>query len=260
MRKNEISKSIFKKAFENIFDKNVFGDSEEEESQSQNTPSQNTPSQSNSNYSASPKTSNRLGEVFSNAINKTKSESKRKYEDLDKGKAVTFHPKSDRYTYENREDTNYDKNWKPRTKEEKESLSPEGYHRVGERKEVKKGLKGDMDEDTFNDTYTEKQISVPSTMLKTLKYDPENKIVSVQFQSGKKWYEYPQVPLELVQAVMKSNSKGEAFWNLIHDDYTLNPGHKSKGNKNNHYKKYFKQMRKVFKSQAKERKAMERNK
>ena len=53
-----------------------------------------------------------IKDIFSNAI-------KRAYKRLDEGKEITVSPKSDRYTYDFQEDTNYDKNWKPETAEEK---------------------------------------------------------------------------------------------------------------------------------------------
>ena len=181
--------------------------------------------------------------IFSNAITKA-------YKRLDEGKQITLSPKSDRYTYENQEDTNYDKNWKPETEEEKKTLSPAGYFRKGEEAAVKqeKGIN-----DTNEDLYNKKQISIPSTALSSINYDPDTEGLTVKFQGNSKSYFYPGVPLELVQALLKAPSKGEFFLANIHDQYTMNPGHKPVGQSKTYgnmskraVKKFFKKYKKAY--------------
>ena len=181
--------------------------------------------------------------IFSNAITKA-------YKRLDEGKQITLSPKSDRYTYENQEDTNYDKNWKPETEEEKKTLSPAGYFRKSEEAAVKqeKGIN-----DTNEDLYNKKQISIPSTALSSINYDPDTEGLTVKFQGNSKSYFYPGVPLELVQALLKAPSKGEFFLANIHDQYTMNPGHKPVGQSKTYgnmskraVKKFFKKYRKAY--------------
>ena len=169
---------------------------------------------------------------------------------------------SDRYTYENKEDNKYDKKWTPKTKEEKETLSPHGYYRQGDRESEKKSLMSGIfnaalnraknedqervnklksegkearrtsnkklteiaekeAEEQFNNEYREKQISVPSTAIKNIQYDPDTEGLTAQFASSGKKYFYPAVPLELVQALMKAPSKGEFFMANIHDQYSI---------------------------------------
>lgn len=179
--------------------------------------------------------------IFSNAITKA-------YKRLDEGKQITLSPKSDRYTYENQEDTNYDKNWKPETEEEKKTLSPAGYFRKGEEAAVKqeKGIN-----DTNEDLYNKKQISIPSTALSSINYDPDTEGLTVKFQGNSKSYFYPGVPLELVQALLKAPSKGEFFLANIHDQYTMNPGHKPVGQSKTYGNMSKRAVRKFFKKYKK---------
>lgn len=179
--------------------------------------------------------------IFSNAITKA-------YKRLDEGKQITLSPKSDRYTYENQEDTNYDKNWKPETEEEKKTLSPAGYFRKGEEAAVKqeKGIN-----DTNEDLYNKKQISIPSTALSSINYDPDTEGLTVKFQGNSKSYFYPGVPLELVEALLKAPSKGEFFLANIHDQYTMNPGHKPVGQSKTYGNMSKRAVRKFFKKYKK---------
>lgn len=166
---------------------------------------------------------NKLTDIFEKALSpfRKTSDQTKALKRLDQGGMITFKPKSDRYTYEHQEDTDYNKDWKPETKQEKETLSPEGYHRVGEREQVKKDLQGNVDDKTFNDTYHEKQISVDSTAIDSFDYDPKTEGLTVKFQGNSKKYFYPAVPLELVEAWMKAPSKGEFFMSNIHDQYSM---------------------------------------
>ena len=186
--------------------------------------------------------------IFSNAITKA-------YKRLDEGKEITVSPKSDRYTYDNQEDTSYDKNWKPETEEEKKSLSPDGYFRHSEMESAKeeRGINESNEE-----LYNRKQISIPSTAISSINYDPDTEGLTVKFQGNSKSYFYPGVPLELVQALLKSPSKGEFFFANIHDQYTMNPGHKPVGQSSTYgdmskraVNKFFKKYKKAYKKNNK---------
>lgn len=207
---------------------------------------------------------NRLSEIFRRALSPftNKSNSQQAYNDLEEGKKISLNMNSDRYTYDNKEDNRYDKKWTPKTKEEKETLSPSGYYRQGDRESERKSRmsgifnaalnrakKEDQErvsklqsegkkarktsdkkltemaekeaEEQFNNEYREKQISVPSTAIKNIQYDPDTEGLTVQFASSGKRYFYPGVPVELVQALMKAPSKGEFFMKNIHDQYSM---------------------------------------
>ena len=207
---------------------------------------------------------NKLSEIFNRALSPftNKSNSQQAYNDLEEGKKISLNMNSDRYTYENKEDNKYDKKWTPKTKEEKETLSPRGYYRQGDRESEKKSLMSGIfnaalnraknedqervnklksegkearstsnkkltemaekeAEEQFNNEYREKQISIPSTAINNIKYDPKTELLRVKFSSGNKTYDYPAVPLELVQALMKAPSKGEFFMANIHDQYSM---------------------------------------
>ncbi len=202
-----------------------------------------------------------LKDVFRKALSPfiNKSDSKEAYEKLDQGEAVSFAPKSDRYTYNNREDNNYDKKWTPKTKTEKETLSPDGYYRVGERADKKAELQGKMDDKTFNEAYQEKQISVDSTAIANIEYDPKTEGLKVKFQGNGKEYFYPGVPLETVQALMKAPSKGEYFMKNIHDQYSMYGKDHSKKDKKDqkaikkYMNSYYKQHKNMWKAAAKAR-------
>lgn len=202
-----------------------------------------------------------IGRLFDKVVGffkGTTADTKKAYNDLDQGKKISYTPRSDRYTYNESNDTDYNKNWKPSTKEEKETLSPGGFHRVKERAKAKAELQGQMSDQDFNDAYKEKQMSVDSTCLSNLEYDPEDRILAVKFQGNSKQYKYPQVPMELVQGLMKSPSKGEFFMEKIHDQYTLNPGHRPQGKaEGQKYKKYFDRVSKEIKESRAEQRAMD---
>lgn len=206
-----------------------------------------------------------ISDLFSRVMStfRNTSDSTKAYNELNEGKKITYSPKSDRYTFGNQQDTDYNKNWKPETPEEKATLSPQGYFRVGERKEARETLKKDIfqsaldrirnenkhasdesqvianpkkeaekeAEAIMNDEYNEKQVSVDSTAIADFDYDPKTENLEVRFQGNPKSYYYPHVPLELIQAWLKAPSKGEFFSRNIHDQYTLNPGHRSSNNK-----------------------------
>lgn len=202
-----------------------------------------------------------LKDIFRKALSPfmNKSDSKEAYDMLDQGQAISVAPKSDRYTYNNQEDTNYDKSWTPKTDTEKKTLSPEGYHRVGERDEKKAELQGDMNDNDFNEAYKEKQISVDSTAISNITYDPKDEGLKVKFKGSGKEYFYPGVPLETVQAFLKAPSKGEYFMNNIHDQYSMyGKDHSRKGKSQQkavkkYMKSYYKQNKNMWKAAAKAR-------
>lgn len=202
-----------------------------------------------------------LKDIFRKALSPfmNKSDSKEAYDMLDQGQAISVAPKSDRYTYNNQEDTNYDKSWTPKTDTEKKTLSPEGYHRAGERDEKKAELQGDMNDEDFNEAYKEKQISVDSTAISNITYDPKDEGLKVKFKGSGKEYFYPGVPLETVQAFLKAPSKGEYFMNNIHDQYSMyGKDHSRKGKSQQkavkkYMKSYYKQNKNMWKAAAKAR-------
>ena len=67
--------------------------------------------------------------------------------------------------------------------------------------------------------------------IKNIQYDPKTELLRVKFSSGNKTYDYPGVPLELVEALMKAPSKGEFFMANIHDQYSMYGKDHSKKNK-----------------------------
>ena len=161
-----------------------------------------------------------------------------------------------------------DLSWKPTTEIEKQTLSPKGYYRTRERAEQKesrlqnifsrelekvksenghkKATAKDRLEATnnvnreFDTEYNEKQVSIPSTALKSIKYNPKSEALTVRFAGSGKEYFYPAVPLELVQALLKAPSKGEFFLKNIHDQYSMYGKDHSKKSKTqqNYIKKY----------------------
>ena len=196
-----------------------------------------------------------INDLFSRVMSafRNTSDSTKVYNQVNEGKKITYSPKSDRYTFGNQQDTDYNKNWKPETPEEKKTLSPQGYFRVGERKEARETLKKDIfqsaldrirnenkhasdesqvianpkkeaekeAEAILNDEYNEKQVSVDSTAIANIDYDPKSEGLKVRFVGGNKDYFFPAVPLEVVQAWLKAPSKGEFFRQKIFDQYSM---------------------------------------
>lgn len=222
-----------------------------------------------------------------------KSASRKAYDNLESGKTLSFSPESDRYTFGNQEDTQYNKKWTPKTAEEKKTLSPEGYFRIGERQNEKDNVFRDIfdaakakataaDEKRvadikaqggkarrtqkrtieknakaeaqkiFDEEYHEKQIAIPSTAIKNIKYNPKDEGLKVKFQGGKKEYFYPAVPTELIQRWLKAPSKGEFFMKNIHDQYSIfgkNHGAKSKAEQKG-VRKYMKKYERTNKNRG----------
>lgn len=107
-----------------------------------------------------------LKSIFSNA---RKSASKKAYDNLESGKTFSFKPESDRYTFGNQEDTQYNKKWSPKTAEEKKTLSPEGYFRIGERQNQK--------DDVFRNIFEAAKAQAKAT--------DEKRVQDIKAQGGK---------------------------------------------------------------------------
>jgi hypothetical protein len=192
---------------------------------------------------------------------------------LDEGKTVTLKaPKSERYTYlPNVTGTKTLAGFKPKTKEEKDTLSPIGFFRVGEleeqrnqkiaeaikkaaaqlgRKKLTKGQEKLVRMQAESEQpYTQ---DVPSTAIEKVKYDPKTESLYVNFVGGKKTYWYPRVPKEKVQEMMAAPSKGEYFMQNIHDQYSVNyqlHGNHNPENtntSNRHIKNYYRKMQRAY--------------
>lgn len=134
-------------------------------------------------------------------------------------------PRSTRYSFTEAEtNRNKYKYWKPSSQKD---LSPSGYMQEAQLKKAEEDnpqLKALPVHDT----------TIPSTCLRTVKYDPAMESLTVQFQGkNSKKYWYPNVPAYQIIDLMKAPSKGQYFLSQIHDQYTLNPGHKAEQNKFN---------------------------
>jgi lysyl-tRNA synthetase class 2 len=63
---------------------------------------------------------------------------------------------------------------------------------------------------------------VESSVIAAAGYDPERRILYVVFNSGKV-YEYQEVPVEIYDGLMKSESKGQFLNQKIIDIYPYRP-------------------------------------
>lgn len=192
---------------------------------------------------------------------------------LDNGKTITLKaPKSERYTYlPNITGTKSLLNFKPKTREEKDTLSPIGFFRVGEveeqrnkkiaeqikkaaeqlgRKKLTKGQEKLVRMQAESEQpYTQ---DVPSTAIQKVKYNPKTQELFVNFVGGNKTYWYPRVPKEKIEEMMAAPSKGEYFMQNIHDQYSVNyqlhGNHNPENTKtsNRHIRNYYKKMRKDY--------------
>jgi hypothetical protein len=192
---------------------------------------------------------------------------------LDNNKTIKIsNPKSERYTYlPGITGTKFLKNFKPQSREEKDTLSPIGFFRVGEIDEQKnkkiaeqiKKAAADLgrkkltkgQEQLVRKQAEQEQMftqDVPSTAIKKLKYDPKTEELYVTFQGSNKKYWYPNVPKEKVEEMMAAPSKGEYFMQNIHDqhsvNYQLHKTHKHQDylGSNRQIKKYYKKMREPY--------------
>jgi hypothetical protein len=191
---------------------------------------------------------------------------------LSNNKTITINsPKSERYTYLPGTAGKWLEKFKPESKEEKDTLAPIGFFRVGEReterqKKVAERIRAAaslMGRDELTPDQAElvtKQAErempytqdIPSTAIKKMKYDPRTKELWVTFNGSNKKYWYPRVPKEKIEEMMTAPSKGEYFLNNIHDQYSVNyqlhGTHSPQSNKasNRAIKNIYKKMQKTY--------------
>lgn len=209
-----------------------------------------------------------LKDIFQSAVSSIKSQKdgREAVKRLDENKSIKFKPKSFRYTYEDRANSNLNSKWKPKDGDSNpdDKLSPNGYFRP----QTAKAINGKYDRsvenpdrledfnktnknffkeaDEANQTDNERRnISVDSTAIKQFDYNPKDEGLTVQFQGSNKKYFYPRVPVELIKKWIEASSKGEFFLSNIHDQYSMNPSHKHSNNVKN--KNFYKWFRKNYK-------------
>jgi hypothetical protein len=214
----------------------------------------------------------KLKDRFSNTSSGNIDEKDKIKQSLDAGKTISIKaPKSERYTYYAGLAGKKLEKFRPETQEEKDTLSPIGFFRVGERQDEvqkkiqerikaaasmmnQKELTPDQEKLVTAQAQREQPFTqdIPSTAIKKFKYDPNTKELWVTFQGSNKKYWYPQVPKEKVEAMMEAPSKGEYFMNNIHDQYSVNyqlhGNHNPQNTKtsNRHIKNYYKKMQKSY--------------
>lgn len=223
---------------------------------------------------------NMIGNIFDKVKTKFKdisssdiAENAKVSEALKAGKTISIkNPQSERYTYmPNLTGTKDLKKFTPTTQEEKDTLSPIGFFRVGEKdderqKKIKEQIKKAAStlgrkkltkgqEELVTKQAESQQLytqDIPSTAIKNVKYDPKTQELWVTFQGSNKKYWYPRVPSEKVEAMLNAPSKGEYFLNNIHDQYSVNyqlhKNHRPENNaaSNRAIKNYYKKMRKSY--------------
>ena len=214
----------------------------------------------------------KLKDRFSNTSSTNIDEQDKIKQSLDAGKTIKINaPKSERYTYYAGLAGKKLEKFKPQTSEEKDTLSPIGFFRQGERqseaqKKIQERIKSaasmlqqkeltpDQEKLVTAQAQREQPFTqdIPSTAIKKLKYDPKTEELYVTFQGSNKKYWYPNVPKEKVEELMNAPSKGEYFLNNIHDQYSVNyqlhKTHKHQGylGSNRQIKKYYKNMREPY--------------
>lgn len=191
---------------------------------------------------------------------------------LSSNKTITINsPKSERYTYLPGTAGKWLEKFKPESKEEKDTLAPIGFFRVGEidnerQKKIaeriraaaslmnQKELTPEQEKLVTAQAQREQMYTqdIPSTAIKKMKYDPRTKELWVTFQGSNKKYWYPRVPKEKIEEMMAAPSKGEYFLNNIHDQYSVNyqlhGTHSPQSNKasNRAIKNIYKKMQKTY--------------
>ena len=111
-------------------------------------------------------------------------------EDISKGRTVNITaPQSSRYSFDDSED-------------------------VFDSKGVADLVSGKKDADDF------KEVSVDSTAVETIGYNPKNGNLDIQYTSGNKKYRYPNVPPEVVTEFLDSPSKGKYLYYVIRPEYS----------------------------------------
>ena len=215
---------------------------------------------------------NTLKERFSGTSSSDIEQNDKLKQSLDAGKTIKINtPKSERYTYYAGLAGKKLEKFRPETQEEKDTLSPIGFFRVGERdseaqKKIQERIKAAAsmmqqkeltpDQEALVTAQAQRDQpftqDIPSTAIKQLKYDPKTEELYVTFQGSNKKYWYPRVPKEKIEELMEAPSKGEYFLKNIHDQYSVNyqlhGNHKPENNKtsNRHIKNYYKKMQKAY--------------
>lgn len=214
----------------------------------------------------------KLKDKFNNTSSSNIEENNKIKQSLDAGKTINVKtPKSERYTYYAGLAGKKLEKFKPESKEEKDTLSPIGFFRTGERqseaqKKIQERIKAaasmmnqkeltpDQEKLVTAQAQREQPFTqdIPSTAIKKFKYDPKTEELYVTFQGSNKKYWYPRVPKEKIEEMMNAPSKGEYFMNNIHDQYSVNyqlhKTHSPQSNmaSNRAIKGYYKKMQKAY--------------
>lgn len=214
----------------------------------------------------------KLKDRFNNTSSTNIEEQDKIKQSLDAGKTINIKaPKSERYTYYAGLAGKKLEKFKPETSEEKDTLSPIGFFRIGERqseaqKKIQERIKAaasmmqqkeltpDQEKLVTAQAQREQPFTqdIPSTAIKKMKYDPKTQELYVTFQGSNKKYWYPRVPKEKIEEMMNAPSKGEYFMQNIHDQYSVNyqlhKNHKPENNRasNRAIKNYYKKMQKAY--------------
>ena len=214
----------------------------------------------------------KLKDRFTNTSSSNIEEKDKIKQSLDAGKTIKINaPKSERYTYYAGLAGKKLEKFRPETQEEKDTLSPIGFFRTGERdteaqKKIQERIKSAAsmmnqkeltpDQEKLVTAQAQKEQpftqDIPSTAIKKLKYDPKTEELYVTFQGSNKKYWYPRVPKEKIEELIQAPSKGEYFLKNIHDQYSVNyqlhGNHKPENNRtsNRHIKNYYKKMQKAY--------------
>jgi hypothetical protein len=214
----------------------------------------------------------KIKDRFSNTSSSNIEEQDKIKQSLDAGKTIKINtPKSERYTYYAGLAGKKLEKFKPETQEEKDTLSPIGFFRVGERqneaqKKIQERIKAAAsmmnqkeltpDQEALVTAQAQREQpmtqDIPSTAIKQFKYDPKTQELYVTFQGSNKKYWYPRVPKEKIEEMMEAPSKGEYFLKNIHDQYSVNyqlhGNHKPQNNRtaNKVIRNYYKKMQRAY--------------
>lgn len=214
----------------------------------------------------------KLKDKFSNTSTSNIEENDKLKQSLNAGKTISIKaPKSERYTYYAGLAGKKLEKFRPETQEEKDTLSPIGFFRTGERdaeaqKKIQERIKSaasmmnqkeltpDQEKLVTAQAQREQPFTqdIPSTAIKKLKYDPKTQELYVTFQGSNKKYWYPRVPKEKIEELMEAPSKGEYFLKNIHDQYSVNyqlhGNHNPQNNRttNKNIRNYYKKMQKSY--------------
>ena len=214
----------------------------------------------------------KIKDRFSNTSSSNIEEQNKIKQSLDAGKTIKINaPKSERYTYFAGLAGKKLEKFKPETQEEKDTLSPIGFFRVGERqneaqKKIQERIKAAAsmmnqkeltpDQEALVTAQAQKEQpmtqDIPSTAIKQFEYDPKTQKLYVTFQGSNKKYWYPRVPKEKIEEMMEAPSKGEYFLKNIHDQYSVNyqlhGNHKPQNNRtaNKVIRNYYKKMQRAY--------------